>query len=86
MKTWSIQDAEARFSEMLDTCFKRGPQIVSQHGREVAVLVPIAEWHRLHGTPVRTLKDLLLTDEGRGELKIPARGRHPRRPASPDAK
>lgn len=82
MKTWSIQDAEARFSEMLDTCLKQGPQLVSQHGREAAVLAPIAEWYRLHGVPVRTLKDLLLTDEGRGELKIPARGRHPRRPAS----
>jgi prevent-host-death family protein len=82
MKTWSIQDAEAHFSEMLDTCLKQGPQLVIQHGREAAVLVPIAEWHRLRGAPVRTLKDLLLTDEARGELKIPPRGRHPRRRAS----
>jgi antitoxin Phd len=82
MKAWSIQDAEAHFSEMLDTCLKRGPQLVIQRGREAAVLVPVAEWHRLLGAPVRTLKDLLLTDEARGELKAPPRGRHPRRRAS----
>jgi antitoxin Phd len=82
MKTWSIEDAEARFSEMLDACLTQGPQLVVQHGRQAAVLVPVAEWHRLHAAPVRTLKDLLLTNEARGELKIPPRGRHPRRHAS----
>jgi len=30
-------------------------------------LVPIDEWRRLHGAPVRTLKELPVTDEGRGE-------------------
>jgi antitoxin Phd len=79
MKTWSTQDAKARFSEMLDTCLKQGPQFVTKDGRETAVLVPIAEWYRVRGAPVRTLKELLLTDEARGDLKIPPRGRYPRR-------
>ena len=82
MKTWSTQDAKARFSEMLDTCLEHGPQLVTRHGREAAVLVPVAEWRHLCGTPVRTLKDLLLTDEARGDLKVPSRGRHPRRHAN----
>lgn len=80
MKAWPVQDAKARFSEMLDACLKQGPQLVTKRGSEAAVLVPIEEWRRLHGAPVRTLKELLLADEGRGELKIPPRGRHPRRP------
>jgi hypothetical protein len=29
--------------------------------------VPIDEWRRLRGAPVRTLKDLLLTDEARDD-------------------
>jgi antitoxin Phd len=80
VKTWPVQDAKARFSEMLDACLKQGPQLVTKRGNEAAVLVSIEEWRRLHAAPVRTLKELLLTDEGRGELKIPPRGRHPRRP------
>ena len=80
MKTWPVQDAKARFSELLQACLKRGPQLVTRRGEEAAVLVPIDEWRRLRGTPTRTLKDLLLTDEARGELNIPPRGKHRRRP------
>lgn len=79
MKTWPVQDAKARFSEMLDDCLKHGPQLVTKRGSEAAVLVPIEEWRRLRGAPVRTLKDLLLSEEARGDLKMPPRGRHPRR-------
>jgi prevent-host-death family protein len=80
MKPWPVQDAKARFSELLETCLKQGPQLVTKRGEETAVLVPIAEWRRLKGAPTRTLKELLLTDEGRGDLKMPPRGRHRRRP------
>jgi hypothetical protein len=27
MKTWSVQDAQARFSELLETCLREGPQL-----------------------------------------------------------
>jgi antitoxin Phd len=80
MKTWPVQDAKARFSEMLDACLKHGPQLVTKRGSDAAVLVPIEEWRRLRGVPVRTLKELLLTDEARADLAIPPRGRHRRRP------
>ena len=80
MKSWPVQDAKARFSEMLDACLKQGPQLVTRRGSEAAVLVPIEDWRRLKGGPVRTLKDLLLSEEARGDLKLPPRGRHSRRP------
>lgn len=79
MKTWPVQDAKARFSEMLEDCLKHGPQLVTKRGSEAAVLVPIEQWRRLRGAPVRTLKDLLLSDEARGDLNVPTRGRYPRR-------
>ena len=75
MKTWSTRDAEALFSAMLDACLNEGPQFVTQRGKEAAVLVSITEWRRLQEAPVRSLKDLLLSNEGRGELNVPARGR-----------
>ena len=79
MKSWPVQDAKARFSEMLDACMRQGPQLVTKRGTEAAVLVPIEDWRRLKDAPVRTLKELLLTDEGRGDLELPPRGRRPRR-------
>ena len=73
MRTWPVQDAKARFSEMLDECLKDGPQIVSRRGVEAAVLVPIDQWRRLGGD-APTLKDLLLSDDARGEIPVPDRG------------
>ncbi len=75
MKTWPIQDAEARFDAMLDACLNEGPQFVTQRGKEAAVLVSIADWRRLQRVPAHTLKELLLANEGRGELNVPPRGK-----------
>jgi prevent-host-death family protein len=83
MKIWPVQDAKARFSELLDTCLKEGPQLVSRRGADAAVLVPVAEWRRLQRAAQPSLKDLLLSDLGRADLKLPARGqRHRRVPPS----
>jgi len=83
MKSWSVQDAKARFSEMLEACLRRGPQLVTKRGSAAAVLVPIQDWRPLTGEPAKTLKDFLLTDEARGNLNPPPRGRRARRPAQP---
>ncbi len=72
--SWPVQDAKARFSELLDTCLAEGPQVVTRHGREMAVLVPAREWRRLAAGKRQTLKELLLTDDARGEIPLPPRG------------
>ena len=79
MRTWPVQDAKARFSELLDTCLKEGPQIVTRRGTEAAVLVPMTDWQRLHSAARPTLKELLLSDDARGDLNIPRRGTRRRR-------
>lgn len=79
MKSWPVQDAKARFSELLDTCLKVGPQIVTKRGAEAAVLVPLRDWERLQRNAKPTLKELLLTDEARSDLDLPMRGRLRRR-------
>lgn len=73
MSTWQVQDAKARFSEFLDTTLKEGPQIVTRHGVETAILVPIAEWQRLQQENQPTLKDLLLAPEPRFDNLVPRR-------------
>lgn len=75
MKAWPVQDAKARFSELLETCLKDGPQVVTRRGTQSAVLISFAEWERLQLSARPTLKDLLLTDVGRGEIEVPPRGR-----------
>ena len=73
MKTWPVQDAKARFSELLETCLREGPQLVTRRGEKAAVLVPADEWERLKENRRPTLKEWLLADEPRGDLNIPAR-------------
>lgn len=79
MKTWSVQDANARFSELLDACVSEGPQLVTRRGVETAVLVFVAEWKRLREAARPSLKELLLSGSARANLALPARGRVKRR-------
>jgi antitoxin Phd len=79
MKSWSVQDAKARFSEFLDTCLKSGPQIVTKRGAEAAVLVPVGDWRRLQESSRPTLKELLLAGAPRGDIPVPGRGQRRRR-------
>ena len=74
MKIWPVQDAKARFSELLKVCLREGPQIVTKRGAEAAVLVPMAEWRRLRQSARPTLKELLLADTPRAKLLLPSRG------------
>jgi antitoxin Phd len=79
MRSWAVQDAKARFSELLETSLREGPQIVTRRGAEVAVLVPANEWKRMQKSARPTLKELLLADAPRFDLPIPARGKRRRR-------
>lgn len=82
MKSWPVQDAKARFSELLETCLSEGPQVVTKRGTKSAVLIPFEDWTRLQQAARPTLKDLLLTDVGRGDMDLPPRGWLRRKPPS----
>jgi antitoxin Phd len=83
MRNWSVHEAKARFSELLETSLKEGPQVVTRRGVETAVLVPIEVWRRLQRSAKPSLKQLLLADERRFDIRVPPRGRQRRRRASP---
>lgn len=80
MKHWPVQDAKARFSELLRASLKDGPQMVTLRGQEAAVLVPAAEWRRLQQAGKPTLKDILLGDGPRFDLELEPRLRLTPRP------
>ena len=77
---WQVQDAKARFSELLDATIKNGPQVVTRRGIETAVLVPIQEWRRLQDSARPSLKELLLGPSPCFENLIPERRSLRRRP------
>jgi prevent-host-death family protein len=44
---WQLQEAKQRFSELIRHARAEGPQVVTKHGEEVAVVVSIEEYRRL---------------------------------------
>ena len=75
-RKWPVQDAKAKFSELLDTALSEGPQIVTKRGVETAVLLPIEQWRKLERMSRQDLKQLLLAPEARTEDLTPPRGQH----------
>jgi antitoxin Phd len=79
MASWQVQDAKARFTEFLNTTLKKGPQIVTRRGVEMAILVPIEDWRRLEQSSRPSLKSLLLGTGPRFEDLVPTPRAHKRR-------
>ncbi len=85
MNTWPVQEAKARFSEFLNATLTLGPQVVTYHGKESAVLLPIAQWEQLKKFAPNDMKDWLLNRGPKfdGGLLLPDRAavKARRRPA-----
>jgi len=54
---WQLQEAKARFSELVRRAVEQGPQHVTVNGEERAVVVSAEEYERLAGR--RTGQDLI---------------------------
>ena len=46
MSRWSVAEAKARFSEVIEKALCEGAQEVTRHGKRTAVVVSAAEWDR----------------------------------------
>lgn len=46
---WVLQDAKARFSELVRRVHSEGPQHVTVHGRDEVVVITVDEFRRLRG-------------------------------------
>ena len=75
-RIWQVQDARARFSELLEMSLAEGPQVVTKRGVEAAVLVPIDQWRRLEKMARPDLKELLLAPEARTDALMLPREKH----------
>lgn len=79
MRTWDMQNATARLSELLEASLKEGPQVITRGGIAVAVLVAVEQWRRPQKAARPRLKELLLAEAPRAETPSPQRGRLRRR-------
>lgn len=66
MARWQVQEAKQRLSELLKSAHENGPQVITRHGEEIAVVLDMQEYRRLRGTQI-TFKDLLTS----GPLDVP---------------
>ncbi len=47
MAAWQIQEAKNKLSELIDRALAEGPQVITRHGVEVAVVMPFAGYKKL---------------------------------------
>ncbi|MGE0577043.1 MAG: type II toxin-antitoxin system Phd/YefM family antitoxin [Reyranella sp.] len=81
---WPLQDAKARFSELVRRVRSEGPQLVTVHGRDEVVVVAADEFRRLKGERTgRALVDALQESPYRDVDIEPKRGRMPVRDVEP---
>lgn len=84
-RVWQVQEAKARFSELLEASRVEGPQVVTKRGVETAVVVPIDQWRQLVGRAKPNLKELLLDPDARTEsLTLPRQELRQRTPLAFD--
>jgi prevent-host-death family protein len=70
---WALQDAKARFSELVRKAKHEGPQTITVHGREEVVVLPIEEYRRVKGQETgRALVDVM-QQSPLGDVKIERR-------------
>lgn len=44
--TWTVAQAKAKLSEVIENAHTRGPQTITRNGRRTAVIVDVEEWER----------------------------------------
>lgn len=63
MSSWQLQEAKTRLSALIEDAHTKGPQIITRHGAERAVVISIEDYRELYPTKAKTkpnLIDLLL--------------------------
>jgi prevent-host-death family protein len=75
---WALQDAKARFSELVRKAKTEGPQRITIHGREEVVVVSVEEYRRVKGQATGQALVDVLQDAPLDDVKLdrkPLRGK-----------
>jgi antitoxin Phd len=73
--SWQLQEAKQKFSELVRRTLEEGPQVVTRHGEEVVVVVPVEEFRRMSndGEKEMDFKEFLMSAPEGLENIIPER-------------
>jgi antitoxin Phd len=74
---WKLQDAKARFSEVVRLANEAGPQRVTVNGQEKAVVLSAEDYRRLRGEPTGDALIRLLAEADLDDVQFehpPTRG------------
>jgi len=47
IKTWQLQEAKNKFSRVVDNAVHGGPQIITKHGVEVAIVISYESYQKM---------------------------------------
>jgi prevent-host-death family protein len=76
--SWQLQDAKARFSEVVRRAKQEGPQHVTVHGREEVVVIGAEDFRKLAGERTgQALVDAMQQSPHRSTNIEPSRSRMP---------
>lgn len=67
--TWQLQDAKQKFSQLVKKAQDEGPQVVTRHGEEVAVVISAKTYRELSGKG-QDFKAFLLAGPDLADLDI----------------
>jgi len=69
-KAWTVAEAKAKLSEVIEQAVTRGPQTITRHGKKTVCVVSVDEWER-KARRVGSLADFFSTSPiGGGTLNI----------------
>ena len=50
MRRWQLQEAKNKFSRVVENAVNDGPQIITKHGVEVAIVISFADYQKMIAT------------------------------------
>lgn len=77
--TWTVAEAKAKFSEVIDRAETKGPQTVTRNGRTAAIVVAADEWERKTKRTGNLAEFLASSPLRRSRLTIARRKDRPRK-------
>lgn len=76
---WTVAEAKAKFSEVIDRAETKGPQTVTRNGRTAAIVVAAEEWERKTRRSGNLAEFLASSPLRRSQVKIERRKDRPRK-------
>ena len=70
VNAWTVAQAKAKFSEVIDKARSLGPQTITRHGHKAAVVVAADEWERKNRRKGNLAEFFASPPLGRSGLKV----------------